>query len=358
MRKLLPVLLVSSIALAMGFLPDRRVAAPKEKPFTALTRITAHGGTGCGALVAPDLMLTCSHCVASEDRRLYDDVDVEMGLGFGSETHHAKARDVFMMVGRNVDMTSGDDWAIVRLDRPLGLYYGWLKSLSVDDKEWSKTPVELLGYCDCPDEAKPEFGKLDKPYLCPGTVLNVGRNILFHDCSMWGGTSGAPLICKTEQGYAVVAVNFGEVEVGGEKLDHGFRSAYKKELANLAIPARRWLPQFGEIKSEKPLPIRTLWARNRSMQPIKVVVRYRSVFQDPNSPPQQTKSIEIPWQQRVCLLKANDGCVESEIYLSVTDAKGEPVGPKPTLDVDVKGETLRFFKKSLGQASEYTTLLP
>lgn len=359
MKRLLAILLVPAIGLAAGFLPDRRVLAPKGKPFTALARIGAHGGVGCGVLVGPDLLLTCSHCVASEERKLYEDVDIELGVGFYATTHHAKVREYFKMTGRGGNYSAGDDWAIVRLDRPLGLYYGWLGTYSVADTDWPHQTPELLGYCDCPNEARPEFGHMDKAYLAPGKVTHVGTHILFNDCSFWGGTSGAPLLAKNDEGqYAVAALNFAGVEMDGEKLIHGFRPTYSKELANLAIPARAWQQQLAEVRPGKFSPIRTLWARNLSAQAIRVVVRYRSIFQDPGAESLQTREIEVPWQKRVALLKPEDGCLDSEVFLSVSDAKGNPLGPKPTLEVETNGKTYRFFKKSLGKATEYTTSLP
>ena len=359
MKRATCFLMLTSIALAVGFLPDRRRLASTQPPFTALARISAHGGVGCGVLVGPDLLLTCSHCVGDENRNLYTDVDVELGLGFHQITHHAKVNESFKKLGSNVNVNSGDDWAIVRLDRPLGYFYGWMESLVVSDKEWPLLTPELLGYCECPDDLRPEFGHMDKPYLCSGRVSHVGPNILFHDLSMWGGSSGAPVILSDAQGrYNVVALNFAGVEIEGEKREHGFRSRYAKEHANLAIPARRWQEQLASLKPAKAATIRTLWIRNHSSQPIRVVARYQSVFQDPGSPAMETQEIEIPWQRRVAVIKPEEGCVDPDIYLSVSDARGNPVGPKATLETESNGTIRKFFKKHLGAAAEYTTSLP
>ena len=359
MKRILSFLLVPAMGLAVGFLPDRRISAPASRPLTALARINAHGGVGCGVLVGPDLLLTCSHCVASGDRKLYEDVDIEMGLGFYSVTHHAKVLEYFKMTGRGGNYDAGDDWAIVRLDRPLGAYYGWLECRTLPEKEWSTASPELLGYCDCPGERRPEMGRMDKPYLCQGTVSHVGPKILFHNCASWGGTSGAPLLVKNGKGsYWIAGLNFAGVDVQGEKLENGFRAKYSKELANLAIPCSSWQPQLAEIKSPKLGPPRTLWVRNRSTRPLKVVARYHSLFQEPGEQALQTEEIEVGWHNRALVLKPEDGCLDSEVFLCVTDAKGNPVGPKPTFEIEQNGKAFRFFKKSLGESAEYTTLLP
>lgn len=353
------LLLMTPLGFAVGYLPDRRRLAPSERPFTSLARISAHGGRGCGTLVGPDLLLTCSHCVASEDGKLYTDIDVELGLGFKPVSHHAKVLESFKISGQDGGFGSGDDWAIVRLDRPLGRYYGWMESQVLDDKDWTRVVPELLGYCDCPDEARPEFGHMDKPYLCPGLVTHVGPKILYHDCSMWGGTSGAPLTLKDPKGtLTVVGITFAEVGVGGEKLPSGFRARYSKDLANLAIPAKRWQQQLSAVKPANNLPIRTFWVRNRSLRPIKIIARYRSIFLEPAASLRQTSEVTVPWQKRVLILKPEDGCTESEIQLCVTDERGNPIGPKAMVDVEVDGKILKFFKRSIGAAADYTTELP
>jgi hypothetical protein len=94
------------------------------------------------------------------------------------------------------------------------------------------------------------------------------------------------------------------------------------------------------------------------MQPLKVSVRYRSIFQEPHSDSLQTAEIDVPWQKRVALLRPEDGCVESELLISVTDAKGNSLVPKPILEVEVNGKAFRFLKKSIGNTAEYTTFLP
>lgn len=349
---------MTAFGWAAGYLPDRRELVPPKRPYTALGRTSANGGAGCGVLIGPDLFLTCSHCIADSNRKLYRDAEVEMGLGFYPQIHRAKITDVIMRTGNNLNPDSGSDWALARLDRPLGYYYGWLDCKVVDRNDWLKTPVELLGYCECPDEARPEFGRLDKPYRCPGQVRDLGPSILFHDCSMWGGTSGAPLVVASPEGYQVVALNFGGVDSDGEKMKNGFRAEYVKNLANLAIPAENWIGSLKPLKTNLRPGLRTVWIRNRSTAPIRIVARFKSVFSDPTGPLIESKMVEIPWQKRVCILRPDDGCVESELFLSLTNTKGEVIGPPQKIEVEKDGSVRYFFRKSLGEALDYTATLP
>lgn len=352
------ILSCTVLALAAGFPPDRRQLAPSQKPFIALARLKANGGVGCGVLVGPDLVLTCSHCLASPDRKVYPEVEVQLGVGFTAPVHSARVTDVILATGRSDQPDSGKDWALARIDRPLGLYYGWLESRVMQPSDWLRQPVELLGYCDCPDEKRPEFGHMDQPYRCPGSVSDITSNLVYHDCSMWGGTSGAPILVKEENKYFVAALNFAGVDVVGEKLTNGFRAQYTKGLANLGIPASCWRSSLEGFQSQAQPVLRTFWVRNRSSESIRVVARYRSIFQDSSEPVTWTREVEVPWQKRVRLLSPEDGCVQSELEISVTNKRGEPVGPPTSLVEERNGVKRAFFKKRLGQTSDYTALLP
>jgi len=132
-------------AWATGFAPDQRHLAPCRMPFTSLARIHAHGGVGCGVLVGPDLLLTCAHCVSNSERRVYEDVEIELGLGFESVSRKARMKNAILAEGASTSIDAGQDWAVVQLDRPLGAYYGWLNCRYLSDAEWPEQEIELLG---------------------------------------------------------------------------------------------------------------------------------------------------------------------------------------------------------------------
>ena len=39
----------------------------------------------------------------------------------------ARMKEAIMQETASSSIESGQDWAVIRLDRPLGVYYGWLK---------------------------------------------------------------------------------------------------------------------------------------------------------------------------------------------------------------------------------------
>lgn len=327
MKRLIILPFITLAVWAVGFAPDQRHLAPNRRPFSALGRTSAHGGLGCAVLIGPDLALTCGHCVSDPERKLYDDVEIEFGLGFEPVTHKAKLKEAFMQQDVKFSIDGGQDWAIVRLDRPLGAYYGWLNCKYLSDAEWPDAEIELLGYCSCPDEARPQFGNMDRPYRCAGAVSDVGAQILFHNCAMWGGTSGAPVLARQGNSYALVALNFAGVSVQGEVLKNGFRETYCKELANLAIPARNWRDQLTSIPKSPAVELRTLRVQNNSSRPRQVEVQYRSVFDAPDAAP-QVRSVLIAAASSKFLIDNTDGCADANVALRTDHQKGLALGLK------------------------------
>ncbi|MBS2035914.1 trypsin-like peptidase domain-containing protein [bacterium] len=319
MKRLFCLPWLAAAAWAVGFAPDQRHLAPNSWPFTALGRTSAHGGLGCAVLIGPDLVLTCGHCISNPQRQVYDDVEIEFGLGFEA-SHKARLKQAFMLENASSSIEAGQDWAIVRIDRPLGAYYGWLQCRYLSDSEWQDAEVELLGYCKCPEEARPQFGDMDRPYRCPGAVSDVGPQILFHNCAMWGGTSGAPLLARTGERYSLVGLNFAGVTVENEVLQHGFRDTYRKDLANLAIPGRNWRETLESIPKSPPLEVKSLGVENRSKRPVRIKVEYQSLFEPPGSGT-QTRVMSLPPGSQRVLLERSAGCADSEISVQKDDKK-------------------------------------
>lgn len=306
-------------AWAAGFAPDQRHLAPCRMPFTALARTHAQGGVGCGVLIGPDLLLTCAHCVSNGRRELYDDVEIELGLGFEASSRRARMKKAFLQEQASSDIDAGQDWAIVQLDRPLGAYYGWLNCRYLSDSEWPDQEIELLGYCACPDEARPQFGNMDRPYRCPGAVSDVGPQIVFHNCAMWGGTSGAPLLARLGDSYAVVGVNFAGVGVEGEVLQHGFRQTYRKELANLAIPGRNWRSALQQLPPGDCPVLKIVSVTNATSRSLLVTTSYHSVFSTAGEVTEA--QVVVPAGARKTLLAREEGCFDEQLTLQVPGSK-------------------------------------
>ena len=302
----LALLLLCLLLLGSGFSPDRRESLPDRAAYRCLVKTNVQGGVGCGVLVGPDLVLTCAHCISDEEGQIRPGGWVE----FGSQ--RVSVETVYMKPHWNHDPSSGQDWALLKLHLPLGWREGWLKCLSLSPEKLSGLDVEFAGFSNNPGEARPEFAEMKEPYRCAGKVLDVGKAIVFHDCAMWGGGSGAPLLHWDDEGTAqVVAVNTAGVEVEGEILDHGFRHEFTQALANVAVPARNWMKCLRAIPRPDRPAFRQWEVENSSDQPLHLRIRFVSLFQDP-------AEVEGPWQeiepgQTLKLLGDRDGCCQTSL---------------------------------------------
>lgn len=303
-------------------------------------------------------MVTAAHVVSNEEGVAYPDIAVECGVVKNKPAVTVNVKEVNLKLPRTKDKVSGDDWALVQLDRPVGLVYGWAECEGLSNQDLRDLPVELVGFSGISDEARPEFANFQTPYSCPGTLRDVGPNVVFHDCAMWGGTSGSAILASREGKLRVVAINSAGVDVSGEVLQHGFRKAYSKELGNIAVPARHFADRYKQLYKPSQAKVRRLWIRNNYRDSLKVCVRYRSALADPKQPYLTSPWQEIGSQKRVCVLEPKAGCVEQEVYLSLAKVDGGVIGPKAPLEFEVEGEKRSFLRKYIGDSEEYTATYP
>jgi len=352
------VLAIGWAGWGTGFGPDQRIPAPQVRPYTGVVRVKVGNAVGCGFLVGPDLMVTAAHVVSNPQGETHPDIRVECGV------LRDKPRDVVstkeVVVGRplNPDPASGRDWAVVRLDRPAGLVYGWTDCLELSNSELKSLPVELVSFAGVPDEPRTEFANFQAPYSSPGSVRDVGPEILFHDCAAWGGSSGGALLSFHQGQLRVVAVNSAGVEFEGEKLERGFRRVYSKELGNIAVPARQFGATYRSMFRESKLKCRQLWIRNNFRFPIRVSVRHHAVLADKKQPFRVIAWQEIPSQRRVRVLSKEDGCADDEVFLALTNLQEQPVGPSAAQEFEVDGQKRKFFRKFIGTSEDYTATYP
>ena len=359
MKRWVLALTLMSGALACGFGSDQRAPVPVSKPYSAVVRVKMNqNGIGCGFLVGPDLMATAAHVVSDEQGKVYPDIKVECGVLKDKPAHIALATEVFLKPDRNPDPASGDDWALVRLDRPVGLLYGWSECRALSAKDMQSLPVELVGFSGIQDELKSDFTNFQTPYACPGIVHDVGPHVIFHDCAMWGGTSGSGILASQAGQTRLVAINSAGVDVEGEVLDHGFRKTYTKDLGNIAVPASNFIDRYKEVFQPPTSRLRKVWIRNNYRTPLRVSVHYKSALADPKEPFGTTGWQEVGSQKRICVLEPEAGCVEKEVFLSLANPDGERVGPKAPLEFEVEGKTCPFFRKYIGESEEYTATYP
>jgi len=215
---------------------DRVLMDTAAFPWRAIGQVTFESGGGCTAsLVAPDVLITAAHCI-SEDGRI--DASGEFVTGDALPGGPRRARVIDFLVDRNWDearFTEGDeldgtDWALLRIDRPLGDELGHLGVVALGDSVRAAPATRLLQAGYSWDTGDNLSGDPD----CQ--VLELARdNTLAHDCDTTRGDSGSPFLIETADGYAVVAT------------DSNFRSNPDGPFIYIAARSDRWindLPAF------------------------------------------------------------------------------------------------------------------
>lgn len=222
---------------------DRRPVRAVRAPSKWIGKLVGPGGGGCTAgLVGPDLILTAAHCVIDESRN---------AVQRGSYKFH------YGLVGGRAVATSGitriwygtthpkaqrvDDWAILRLKKPLGARYGWMGVKDIDlSQHLDEKNIGVTGYTSRylrGQTASVVQGCSFKRQMGSGTVL--------HDCDTLPGNSGAPMY-RAEKGkdgivrYFVVAIHAASHR--DAQNDAYIGVDYADGRANIAVPAKQFLP--------------------------------------------------------------------------------------------------------------------
>ncbi|MBD2459913.1 trypsin-like peptidase domain-containing protein [Oscillatoria sp. FACHB-1407] len=230
----------------IGLTDDRVPMTSFDYPWSAIGRIEYLSGDEfsicTGSLVAPDIVLTNAHCIIDMETH-----QPKAGTKFAPNLIDGLVQDeedlanvVDLIRGTDFrndnQMPHPDDWAFLRLDRPLGERYGTLA--------WQPLPVStlvreygsrltLVGYSgDFPP---------DDPASTAGahvgcSILGEVEDNLIHDCDMFGGSSGGPILAEVDGEFRIVALNAAELYEEGE-LDSGER--IRQGIVNYGVKISR-----------------------------------------------------------------------------------------------------------------------
>ncbi len=197
---------------------DRRIVVDAEDPpYPAIGKF--RGAMTCTAAIVlnPRIVVTSSHCITNRDGTLkISDLLFEPGYQAGRSLGQFKATLAAVGSKQNYRwetvQEASQDWAILILDRsakgvqPLGL---------------SPQPVEALRSLG-PQILMPAYSidlaNAERIGLDPScSVRDEAWDVLVHDCRASFGSSGAPLLIRHGQQYAIVGIHTGSLYAGDEE---------------------------------------------------------------------------------------------------------------------------------------------
>lgn len=219
---------------------DRVRVNAREAPWRFMGRFTNEIGENCTAtLIGRDVIITAAHCVHTEGR-------VVAGGEFVAEAGGATARTVAYYVDPNFDYQrfnttneiNGLDWALLRIDQPLGDTLGFASVGALNSNIASARAAELYqaGYAW-------DTGRRISAAVGCHVVALYSNNTFSHECDTTRGDSGSSLLIRNGATFEVVGV------------DSSFQRRKNGPPANIAVSSHAFaqhLARFaaGEIGSQ------------------------------------------------------------------------------------------------------------
>ena len=208
---------------------ERHPMLSRDYPWAAIGRIEGVKADGeeyhcTGSLITEDIVLTNAHCVVNPYTH-----KVSKNIKFRPNVINGRSKDDFdtavvkkIIAGTDFKEANPlkNDWAIVKIDKPLGKKYGYFGWVSLPTSAMLKyrEKFRMVGYSG--DFPTPETLK-SFPYLKAGEGLTAGVHVgcsifkeeagsLFHDCDTTGGSSGGPILAQIKGKYYIIALNNAE----------------------------------------------------------------------------------------------------------------------------------------------------
>ncbi|MCC5609867.1 trypsin-like serine protease [Nostoc sp. CHAB 5834] len=214
---------------------DRIPMTSRKNPWSSVGKIEmldadGNGYSCTGTLISEDEVLTNAHCIVNpETRKAYQKIKFLPNLINGILRDQNDIADAtHIAIGTNFPTGTlkdfVDDWAVVKLNKPLGKKYGHLKLKSIPsfDLVGDTEQFALVGYSgDFPNPNKKGFeeftaGETMTAGVHDGcSILRQKDNLLYHNCDTTKGASGGAIIGQIGSDYYVFALHSGSDKVNG-----------------------------------------------------------------------------------------------------------------------------------------------
>lgn len=210
---------------------DRTPMLSRKYPWSAIGRVqsfdTEGRGSHCtGTLISEDIVLTNAHCVIDPKTRQFSKEVFFLPNVINREvvdkSDIAKVTNVVYGTDFSGSQLSNqqNDWAIMKLDKPIGSKYGYLgwKNLSNSDLVNNKGKYIFVGYSgDFPDNTRRGYEGFTAGAGWTASaqvgcsIVQEEQNVLYHDCDTTGGSSGGAIIGMINGEPRIIALNNAEI---------------------------------------------------------------------------------------------------------------------------------------------------
>lgn len=246
--------LIVPVAAQSGNPADGRVIVEAmEYPWSAIGRVNAGGRSYCtGFLVGPRHVMTAAHCLYDfTEGRWRGANELHFVAGYQRDTFliHSKVADYeaserFDVAARADPNDTVHDWALLTLADPIGLSAGWLGLMALN----SATLQTLISGDRHILQAGYRSGRAHAISANPGCQLLrrfAGGRGLVHDCAVYHGDSGSPLLLFAGDEVRVIAMEVRLFQLDGRKVGAAISMAAFRDDAE--AQARRAIAEAGQV---------------------------------------------------------------------------------------------------------------